>query len=100
MPVLEAHDVTKTFREGIESVPVLKGVSPGPRAGRDRGSRGPSGSGKTTLLTILGCMLTATSGTGRRSTAGRLTRIGPNDCPSSAARRSASCSSSSTSSPL
>ncbi len=63
MAVLEAKDVTKTFREGAESVTVLKGASLSVDRGEIVALEGPSGSGKTTLLTILGCMLTPTSGT-------------------------------------
>src|SRR5262249_5994880 len=62
MSVLEATDVTKTFREGSESVAVLKGASLTLDRGEIVALEGPSGSGKTTFLTILGCMLTPTSG--------------------------------------
>jgi putative ABC transport system ATP-binding protein len=62
MNVLEATDVVKMFREGSESVSVLKGASLGLRRGEIVALEGPSGSGKTTFLTILGCMLTPTSG--------------------------------------
>lgn len=62
MPVLEAHDVTKQFVEGRETVPVLKGISLGLERGELVGLEGPSGSGKTTLLFILGCLLTPSSG--------------------------------------
>ena len=62
MNVLEAADVVKSFREGSESVAVLKGASLSLRRGEIVALEGPSGLGKTTFLTILGCMLTPTSG--------------------------------------
>ncbi|MCC6752114.1 MAG: ABC transporter ATP-binding protein [Deltaproteobacteria bacterium] len=62
MGVLQAHDVTKTFREGREPVEVLKGVSLTLARGEVLSLEGPSGSGKTTFLSILGCILTPTSG--------------------------------------
>ncbi len=60
--VLSAEDVTKVFKEGRETVTVLRGVSLDLSAGEVVALEGPSGSGKTTLLSILGCILTATSG--------------------------------------
>ncbi|HTO75358.1 MAG TPA: ABC transporter ATP-binding protein [Thermoanaerobaculia bacterium] len=60
--VLEATDVTKEFREGLEAVPVLRGVSLSLARGEIVSLEGPSGSGKTTLLSILGCILTPTGG--------------------------------------
>jgi putative ABC transport system ATP-binding protein len=60
--VLEAHDITKEFADGSETVPVLRGVSLSLRRGEIVSLEGPSGSGKTTLLSIVGCILTATSG--------------------------------------
>jgi putative ABC transport system ATP-binding protein len=63
MIAVEAVDVTKTFREGRETVSVLKGASLSVRAGEVVALEGPSGSGKTTLISILGCLLSASSGT-------------------------------------
>jgi putative ABC transport system ATP-binding protein len=62
MTVLEARDVTKVFREGSQTVVVLNGASLSLGRGEIVALEGPSGSGKTTFLTILGCMLTPTSG--------------------------------------
>ncbi|MBI3273496.1 MAG: ABC transporter ATP-binding protein [Planctomycetes bacterium] len=62
MQALAAEEVTKRFREGCDPVDVLRGVSLSLERGEVVALEGPSGSGKTTLLSILGCILTPTSG--------------------------------------
>ncbi len=62
-PVLEAKDVVKELGQGAGMVVALKGVSISLVPGELTLLMGPSGSGKTTLLSILGCILSPTSGT-------------------------------------
>jgi putative ABC transport system ATP-binding protein len=61
--VAEATAIVKEFGQGATRVRALDGISLTLRAGELTLLMGPSGSGKTTLLSILGCILTATSGT-------------------------------------
>ena len=60
--VLEAHDIVMELGQGAGKVRALKGVNLTLEAGELTLMMGPSGSGKTTLLSILGCILTPTSG--------------------------------------
>jgi putative ABC transport system ATP-binding protein len=60
--VLGVRDLTKVFDEGRQQVQVLRGVTMEVAAGELVSLEGPSGSGKTTLLSIMGCILTPSSG--------------------------------------
>jgi len=71
--VLAVRDVVKTFDEGKQRVEVLKGVSMEVERGEVVALEGPSGSGKTTLLSIMGCILSPSSG---------LVRVGGEDARS------------------
>ncbi len=60
--VLETKSVTKVLGQGAGEVVAVSDVSLALRGGELTMLMGPSGSGKTTLLSLLGCMLTPTSG--------------------------------------
>lgn len=61
--LIEAVEVAKVLGSGPGQVQALKGISLSVKCGELALLMGPSGSGKTTLLSVLGCMLTPTSGT-------------------------------------
>ena len=72
--VLEAIDIGKFLGIGAGKFQALSAVNLAIAGGELTLLMGPSGSGKTTLLSILGCMLTPSSGTVRvhgQSTAGK-----------------------------
>jgi putative ABC transport system ATP-binding protein len=64
-PVLEAIDIGKFLGIGAGKFQALNAVNLAIAGGELTLLMGPSGSGKTTLLSILGCMLTPSSGTVR-----------------------------------
>jgi putative ABC transport system ATP-binding protein len=61
-PVIQVHDVSKTFDLGQIQVHALRGVSLRIDTGDLVGIMGSSGSGKSTLMNILGCLDIPTSG--------------------------------------
>jgi putative ABC transport system ATP-binding protein len=71
--MIEANEIRMALGEGAGRIEALKGVSLALAGGELTLLMGPSGSGKTTLLSVLGCMLSPTSGSVNirsRSTAG------------------------------
>ena len=71
--MIEATEIGMTLGAGAARVDALKGVNLSLAGGELTLLMGPSGSGKTTLLSVLGCMLSPTSGSVRirgRSTSG------------------------------
>jgi putative ABC transport system ATP-binding protein len=64
-PVIELHDVWKTYGVGDATVHALKGVDLTIERGDFVTIMGSSGSGKSTLMNIIGCLDIPTSGTYR-----------------------------------
>jgi len=62
---ISVRQLTKTYEEGAAGTLALRGIDLDVSAGELLMLMGPSGSGKTTLLSIMGCILTATSGSVR-----------------------------------
>jgi putative ABC transport system ATP-binding protein len=60
--LLELKNISKTFGQGDTAVRAVRNVSLAVKPGDLVLIKGPSGSGKTTLLTIMGMMMTPSSG--------------------------------------
>ena len=61
-PIVDIHNVTRSFSLGKVNVKALRGVTLQIKAGEFLAIAGPSGSGKTTLLNQIGCVDVPTSG--------------------------------------
>lgn len=63
IPIVEAHDLTKTFALGDEKVAAVNGVEFAIQRGEVVAISGPSGSGKSTLLGLIGGLDAPSAGT-------------------------------------
>ena len=62
VPVIDIHDITKTYDMGKLKLTVLNGITLQIKRGEIVSIMGPSGSGKSTLMNILGALDQPTSG--------------------------------------
>ncbi|WP_245593432.1 MacB family efflux pump subunit [Azospirillum halopraeferens] len=64
-PLITLRDITRSFRRGDETVPVLHGISLDVHAGEFVAIMGASGSGKSTLMNLIGLLDRPTGGSYR-----------------------------------
>lgn len=61
--MLKLKDIHKSYKQGSQEFPILKGIDLHVKEGDFLAIMGPSGSGKSTLMNIIGCLDKASSGT-------------------------------------
>jgi ATP-binding cassette protein, putative len=61
--MLMLKDIHKSYQQGSQEFPILKGIDLHVKEGDFLAIMGPSGSGKSTLMNIIGCLDKASSGT-------------------------------------
>ena len=61
--MLKLKDIHKSYQQGSQEFPILKGLDLHVKEGDLLAIMGPSGSGKSTLMNIIGCLDKASSGT-------------------------------------
>src|SRR5437660_11143244 len=62
-PIVQLQNITKEYKTGDVTTPVLKGISLTVNEGEFIAITGPSGSSKSTLMNIIGLLDVATTGT-------------------------------------
>jgi len=62
-PIVEIKDVSKSYRRGSQTVPVLVDINLDIEEGEFLALMGPSGSGKSTLLNLVAALDQGDSGT-------------------------------------
>lgn len=62
MNIIELKDIVKTYKRGLEDLPILRSISLSVEEGDFVAIIGPSGSGKSTLMNTIGLLDVPTSG--------------------------------------